>query len=184
MKVLTKRGDKFAVGMFWQIPEEGKRAINFYKLVKDTRYDMFCQIKTLRPTWGFCLKAKLHGEKKVASLGKFIVESSNLSADYVNSIICYKFKQAGESDENGKKLESDQFGYIVLLNGTICPDDGEYVAEFYAVRESIIQKAKKHEIEALYLPSEVSSRFFGIFECLEDAYANDSLLLSLMHNSG
>lgn len=124
----------------------------------------------------------MHGEKKVASLGKFIIDSSKLSANYANSIICYKFKNAGEIDNDGKVLAQDLYGYIVLLNGTICPDEGEYVAEFAAVRESIVQKATRHEIEALYLPSDVAAKFFSIFEILVEAYPNEDLLIHLMQN--
>lgn len=182
MKLLTKKNHKFVTGMFWQIPEENKRSINLSKLVKDTGMEMYCQIKSLNQTYGFCNKEVLHSEKNVASLGKFIVEASGLSSSYLNSIICYKFKDSGEADEEGKPLTQDLYGYIVLLNGTICPDEGEYVSDFEAVKESIILKAKKHEIETLYLPSEVAGRFFGIFELLYDAYNNDELLQHIMGN--
>lgn len=182
MKLLTKNGYKFATGLFWQIPDENKRIINFTKLRRDTKHSMYCQIKNIKPTWGFCRKEDLHLEKKVAALAKFIVESSNLTADYANSIICYKFKSAGETDEAGKILKKDLFGYIVLLNGTICPEDGEYVSEFEAVRESIIIKAKKHEIETLYLPLDVSGKFFSLFERLFDAIHSDELLIQIMQN--
>jgi hypothetical protein len=182
MKLVTKNNYKFATGMFWQIPDEGKRSINLSKLVKDTRHNLMCQIKTINPTWGFCHKDELEGEKKVASLGKFIIEASGLSAGYANSIICYKFKNAGELDDNGRPLEKDLYGYIVLLNGTICPDEGEYVSSFEMVKESIIGQAKKYEIETLYLPLDVSASFFSIFENLMDGINNDELLTKVMHN--
>lgn len=182
MKLVTKNGYRFATGMFWQIPNEGKRSINLSKLVKDTKHNMFCQIKTINPTWGFCHKEEMQGEKKVASLGKFIVETSKLSASYANSIICYKFKSTGELDDDGKKLDNDLYGYIVLLNGTICPDEGEYVSTFEMVFESIIQQAKKHEIETLYLPVDVAGRFFNIYEVLSDALNNDDLIAKIISN--
>ncbi len=182
VKIVTKNGYKFVSGMFWQIPDEGKRALNLSKLIKDTKHNMFCHIKSIKPTWGFCRHDDLHGEKKIASLGKFIIDTSKLSANYANSIICYKFKNAGEVDDDGKTLNEDLYGYIVLLNGTICPDEGEYVAEFAAVRESIIQKATRHEIEALYLPSDVAAKFFSVFEILVEAYPNEDLLIHLMQH--
>lgn len=182
MKLVTKNNNKFAAGMFWQLPDEGKRNINLSKLIKDTKYNMMCQIRTIKPTWGFCHKDELQGEKKVASLGKFIIEASKLSASYANSIICFKFKSAGELDDDGRALATDLYGYIVLLNGTICPDEGEYVASFELVRESIISQAKKYEIEVLYLPLDVSNRFFSIYENLVDAYNNDELLSRIMQN--
>ena len=181
-KIVTKNGYKFATGMFWQIPDEGKRVLNLSKLIKDTKHNMFCQIKSIKPTWGFCRRDDLLAEKKVASLGKFIIDTSKLSANYANSIICYKFKNVGEIDDDGKTLVQDLYGYVVLLNGTICPDEGEYVAEFAAVRESIVQKATRHEIEALYLPSDVSAKFFSIFEILVAVYQNEALLLHIMQN--
>ena len=76
MKLVSKNGFRFATGMFWQMPDEGKRLINLSKLIKDTGHDMFCQIKSIKPTWGFCRKNDLNGYKKVASLGKFIIDSS------------------------------------------------------------------------------------------------------------
>ncbi|MCC2624347.1 MAG: hypothetical protein K0R14_220 [Burkholderiales bacterium] len=182
MKLVTKNKNKFAAGMFWQVPDEGKRNINLARLIKDTKYNMMCQIKTIKPTWGFCRKDELQGEKKVASLGKFIIEASKLSASYANSIICFKFKSAGEEDDDGRILMADLYGYIVLLNGTICPDEGEYVASFELVRESIISQAKKYEIEVLYLPLDVSIKFFSVFENLIDAYNNDELLTQIMQN--
>ncbi|MCE3268527.1 MAG: hypothetical protein K0R49_779 [Burkholderiales bacterium] len=182
MKLVTKNNNKFAAGMFWQVPDEGKRNINLAKLIKDTKYNMMCQIRTIKPTWGFCHKDELQGEKKVASLGKFIIEASKLSASYANSIICFKFKDVGELDDNGRILEEDLYGYIVLLNGTICPDEGEYVASFELIRESIISQAKKYEIETLYLPLDVAVRFFSVFENLMDGYNNDELLSKIMHN--
>jgi hypothetical protein len=182
MKLVTKNKNKFAAGMFWQVPDEGKRSINLTRLIKDTKYNMMCQIKTIKPTWGFCRKDELQGEKKVASLGKFIIEASKLSASYANSIICFKFKNAGEADDDGRVLMADLYGYIVLLNGTICPDEGEYVASFELVRESIISQAKKYEIEVLYLPLDVSIKFFSVFENLIDAYNNDELLIRIMQD--
>lgn len=184
MKLVTKNNYKFATGMFWQIPDDGKRKINLSKLVKDTKHNMFCNIKRINPTWGFCFKDEMQGEKKVASLGKFIIEASKLSASYANSIICFKFKSVGELDDDGRALDSDLYGYIVLLNGTICPDDGEYVSTFEMVRESIIQKAKKHEIETLYLPFEVALELFGVFEVLSDASHQDELLIKVVQSFG
>lgn len=181
MKLLVKNGYTFITGMFWQIPDEGKRNINLTRLSKDTKHNIFCQIKTLNQTYGFCHKNDLHGIKKVASMGKFIIEISKLSTAHTNSIICYKFKNSGELDE-GHILQNDLYGYIVLLNGTICPDEGEYVSEFSAIRESIINKAKRHEIETLYLPSEVASKFFNVFELLHDASMNDETLTHLFEH--
>jgi hypothetical protein len=181
MKLVKKNNYAFATGMFWQIPDEGKRTLNFSKLVKDTKNNMYCNIKILN-TWGFCRKEELVGEKKVASFGKFIIEASGLSTEYANSIICFKFKSAGEIDEDGKRLDSDLYGYIVLLNGSICPDEGEYVAKIEMVRSSIYEQATKHNIETLYLPVEVSGQFFNIFEILDDASNNDKLLLDIMNN--
>ncbi len=182
MKLLNKNGYKFATGMFWQIPDENKRSIKLSKLTKDTKHDMYCQVKNIRHTWGFCQKSDLNGEKKVASLGKFIIESSNLTADYANSIICYKFKNIDEYDDSGELLTASLYGYIVILNGTICPDDGEYVSEFAPIKESIFQKAKRYEIEVLYLPLDVAQDFFNIYELLTDAYHNDNLLIKILEN--
>jgi hypothetical protein len=181
MKLVTKHGYVFATGMFWQIADEGKRSINLSKLVKDTKHDMYCNIKILN-TWGFCRKDELGFNRKVASLGKFIIEASGLSTEYANSIICFKFKSAGEVDENGKTLASDLYGYIVLLNGTICPDEGEYVEKIEMVKSSIYEQANKHNIEMLYLPIEVSGQFLNIFEILAEAHGNDKLLLDIMQN--
>ncbi len=181
MKLVKKSGLIFATGMFWQIPDEGKRSINISKLTKDTKNNMFCNIKVIN-TWGFCRKEELNKVKKVASFGKYIIEASGLSNEYSNSIICFKFKNAGEFDEDGKPLEYDLYGYIVLLNGTICPDEGEYVAKIDMVRTSIYEKASKHDIETLYLPVEVSGQFFDIFEILDDAYSNEKLLTDIMSN--
>lgn len=182
MKLVTKNNYKFATGMFWQIPNDGKRNINLNKLARDTKHNMFCYIKTINPTWGFCHKDEMQGEKNVASLGKFIIQASKLSAGYSNSIICFKFKSIGELGDDGRKLDSDLYGYIVLLNGTICPEDGEYVSTFEMVRGSIIEKARKHEIETLYLPFEVSLQLFSIFEVLLDVRHQDELLLKIIHN--
>ncbi len=190
MKLLTKNGYKYAVGMFWQIPDKGKKTINLSKLVKDTGHNMYCQIgkhdetqKSFKLTYGFCNKDGLQGEKKVSSLGKFIVDASNLTAEYANSIICYKFKDAGEIDESGKALVEDLFGYIVLLNGTICPNEGEYVAPFESIRQSVIDKANQHNITTLYLPSDISPKFMNIFERLENAIYDDDLLLFIVHSA-
>lgn len=180
MKLVTKNGLTFATGMFWQIPDEGKRGINFRKLSKDTGQNMFCYIKSIN-TWGFCHKKELNGERRVASFGQFIIETSQLSAKYTNSIICFKFKSVGEVDE-GQVLEHDLYGYIVLVNGTICPEDGEYVARIEMVLQSVYEKANKHEIETLYLPFEVSEQFFSVFEILDDAYNNDELLRYAIDN--
>ncbi len=181
MKLVKKSDYVFAAGMFWQIPDEGKRFLNISKLTKDTKNNMFCHIKVIN-TWGFCRKDELNKEKKVSSFGKYIIEASGLSTQYSNSIICFKFKNAGEIDDNGRQLEYDLYGYIVLLNGTICPDEGEYVAKSDMVRTSIYEKAAKHDIETLYLPVEVSSQFFDIFEILADANNNEELLLYIMSN--
>ena len=181
MKLVKKNDYVFATGMFWQIPDEGKRFLSISKLTKDTKNNMFCHIKVIN-TWGFCRKEELNKEKKVASFGKYIIEASGLSTEYSNSIICFKFKNAGEIADDGKQLECDLYGYIVLLNGTICPDEGEYVAKIDMVRTSIYEKAAKHDIETLYLPVEVSSQFFDIFEILVDANNNEELLLYVMAN--
>ncbi len=183
MKLITKNGMKFAVGMFWQIPDYGKKNINLSKLVKDTGHNMYCQIKSISLTYGFCNKDALQGEKKVASLGKYIIETSKLNAEYANSIICYKFKSAGELDDMGKPLKEDLYGYIVLLNGTICPTDGEYVAEFDLVKNSIIEQAKQHFIDTLYLPTDVSLRMFNLYERLDNAFYDDEALVSVLNSA-
>lgn len=182
MKIIVKKGYYFLTGMFWQIPDDGKRTPNFTKIIKDIKLDYYCSIKKIAPTWGFCSKDDLKGHRKVASLGKYIVECSNLSLNYSDSIICYKFKSYGE-EEDGQSLDSDLYGYIVLLNGTICPDDGEYVSTFDAIRESILQISKKHAIETLYLPLDVSEKFFSIFERLSDSSYNDNLLWVILKHS-
>lgn len=186
MKILTKNGFKFAVGMFWQIPDYARKTVNLNKVYKETGNDMYCQIHNLNQTFGFCSKGSLQGEKNVASLGKFIVETAKLTSDYAASIICYKFKDKGEIDDEGKPLKDDLFGYLVLLNGTICPIDGEYVGEFELVRNSILEKVKLYPINTLYLPIDVASRFLNIFERLEYAYHTDEpneLLIAIMCNA-
>lgn len=180
MKLITKNGLSFAAGMFWQIADEGKRSINLAKLIKDTQHNRFCYIKRIA-TWGFCHKDELGGQRKIASLGKFIIESSKLSNQYANCIICFKFKSFGEMDE-GRILDHDLYGYIVLLNGTICPDEGEYVAKIEMVVQSIYEIASKYDIETLYLPVEVSSQFLNVFEILSDSYSDKELLTKIMLN--
>ncbi|MBP9741743.1 MAG: hypothetical protein KBD37_00120 [Burkholderiales bacterium] len=180
MKLITKDKFTFATGMFWQIPDEGKHSLNLRKLGRDTRQNMFCYIKEIN-TWGFCQKSELNGQRRVASFGQFIIAASKLSPKHANSIICFKFKSSGEIDE-GEILEHDLYAYIVLLNGTICPDDGEYVASIEMVLQSIYEKAAWHDIETLYLPVEVSGQFFTIFELLADAYNNEELLQRLILN--
>lgn len=186
MKILTKNGFKFAVGMFWQIPDYARKTVNLGKVYKDTGNDMFCQISNLNQTVGFCSKTSIQGEKNVASLGKFIIESAKLTSDYAASIICYKFKSKGEIDDEGKQLQEDLFGYLVLLNGTICPIDGEYVGEFELVRNSIVDQAKLYPVNTLYLPIDVADRFLNIFERLEYAYHTDEpndLLIAIMRHA-
>ena len=168
MKLVIKNGYKFVTGMLWQIPDEGKRSIPIKKIAVDTKNNMVCNTKSITPTWGFCNNNALK-KSKAASLGVFILESSNLSSAYKNVIICYKFKSAPELDESNRELINDLYGYLVILNGTICPDDGEYVAEFELVKESILTKINKYEIQVLYLTTDVASRFFNIFERLNDA---------------
>lgn len=51
-KIVTKNGYKFVSGMFWQIPDEGKRALNLSKLTKDTKHNMFCQIRNYKAYLG------------------------------------------------------------------------------------------------------------------------------------
>lgn len=169
MKLVIKNGAKFVTGMLWQIPDEGKRTIPIKKIALDTKNNMVCNTKSITPTWGFCNNTAFPKNSKVASLGVFILESSNLSSAYKNVIICYKFKSVHELDESNRELNSDLYGYLVILNGTICPDDGEYVAAFELVKESILNKINKYEIQTLYLTTDVASRFFNIFERLNDA---------------
>lgn len=186
MKILIKNGFNFAVGMFWQIPDYGRKSVNLTRVLKDTGNDMYCQIGNLNATVGFCSKSSLQGNKNVASLGKFIVEAAKLTAAYTASIICYKFKHMGELDEDGNLLKDDLFGYLVLLNGTICPVEGEYVGEFDLVRNSIIEQAKLYQIDTLYLPIDVADRFLNIFERLEYAYHTDEpdeLLRAIIQNA-
>lgn len=186
MKILTKNGFKFAVGMFWQIPDYARKTVNLTKVGKDTSNDMYCQINHLNATVGFCPKSALQGAKNVASLAKFIITAAKLTADYSASIICYKFKSAGELDDLGNLLKDDLFGYLVLLNGTICPIEGEYVGEFDIVRNSILEQANLYPIDTLYLPIDVADRFLNIFERLEYAYHTDDpdeLLRAIMQSA-
>ncbi len=182
MKVLNKSGYAFASGMFWQIADEGKRAPNLAKLAKDTNNDMYCYIKSYRPTWGFCKHSELNGFKKVASLGKYIISASGLLGKPNNIIIVYKFKSVNELDEFEGSLNEDLYGYIILLNGTICPDEGDYVSNFESVYESIIQKANRYEIEYLYLTLDVAIRFFSIYELIMDNINKPDILMTLMNN--
>lgn len=182
MRLLVKDGYYFASGMFWQIADEGRRSPNLSKLVKDTKHDLYCQLKSFRTTWGFCKKDELNGVKQVASLGKYIITASDLLNKSDNLIIVYKFKNKGELDEFDLPLVEDLYGYIILLNGTICPDDGEYVSNFDSIYESIIQQTNRYEIDYLYLTSDVAIRFFTIYELIIDNINRVDVLLKIFDN--
>ena len=183
MKLLEKNGLKYLTGMFWQIPDEGKRAINVSKLIKETKMNFCCKIKKIKLTYGFCAKNDLGDNKKVASLAQYIVECSNVSEKTEDSIICFKFKNAGELDENNQPLEQSQYGYVVFMNGTICPDDGEYVSDITMLRIAILKKLKKHNINILHLPFDVATELLNIYEQLSVSFDDDEMLLSLIFNS-
>lgn len=183
MKLLEKNGLKYLTGMFWQIPDDGKRSINVSKLIKETKMNWCCKIKKIKLTYGFCAKSDLGDNKKVASLAQYIVECSNVSEKTEDSIICFKFKNAGELDENNQPLEQSQYGYVVFMNGTICPDDGEYVSDITMLRIAILKKLKKHNINILHLPFDVATELLNIYEQLSVSFDDDEMLLSLIFNS-
>lgn len=183
MKLLEKNGLNYLTGMFWQIPDEGKRSLNVSKLSKETKMNFSCKTRKIKLTFGFCSKADIGDNKKVASLAQYIVECSNVSAGTPDSIICFKFKDAGELDENKKPLDQSQFGYVVFMNGTICPDDGEYVSDITMLRIAILKKLKKHDIKILHLPFDVVTELLNIYEQLSVSFEDDETLLSLVFNS-
>lgn len=182
MKLVTKYGYKFVIEMFWQIAYEGRRTINLTKIFKDTKHNMFCQVKTKLYTWGFCHReGRLNSNKKIASLAKYIIETMSIK-DQSSCIVCYKFKDSGEVGESGKALEHDLYGYVMLFNNTICPNDGEYVSEFSVIKNLIFQQVKRYDIDTLYLPSEVAGKFFSVFEVLAMVVNDEQLLLHIMDN--
>lgn len=184
MKLLEKNGLNYLTGMFWQIPDEGKRSLNISKLIKETKMSFSCKTRKIKPTFGFCSKADIGDrKKKVASLAQYIVECSNVSASTPDSIICFKFKDVGELDESKKPLEQALYGYVVFMNGTICPDDGEYVSDITMLRISILKKLKKHDIKILHLPFDVVTELLNIYEQLSVSFEDDETLLSLIFNS-
>ena len=184
MKLLEKNGLNYLTGMFWQIPDEGKRSLNISKLIKETKMNFSCKTKKIKPTFGFCTKDDIGDKKKkVASLAQYIVECSNVSAGTPDSIICFKFKDAGELDEIKQPLEQALYGYVVFMNGTICPDDGEYVSDITMLRIAILKKLKKHDIKILHLPFDVVTELLNIYEQLSVSFEDDETLLSLIFNS-
>ncbi len=185
MTIFEKEGYLFLSGMFWQTPDEGKRSVNFSKLIKDTGNTMYCRTKKILPTWGFCHKEILPKGKKVASLGQFIVECSNVDERTPNSIIAYKFKNKDDvikSDTN-EVAKEDLFGYIVFMNGTICPDDGEFISDILSLRINILKKLRKYEIKRLDLPLDAAESLFNIWERLTIAYSTPDIIYMLVVNA-
>lgn len=174
MFIFEKSGCFFLSGMFWQIPDLYKKNINLQKMLANTNLNMYCFTKKIVPTWGFCNKKIIEANKKIkkiASLGLYIVECSNVSANTPNSIIAYKFND-------------NLFGFIVFLNGTICPDDGEFVSDLESIRINIVKKFRKYDLKDLYLPFDVAIELFNFFERLSISMSiNTELSLKILNTA-
>lgn len=185
MSLYEKNGQLFLAGMFWQVPDEGKSKVDLSRIVKHTSHNYYCRIKKIHPTYGFASDVGLPKKKKVSSLGHFIVECSNVDEKTPNSIIVYKFKEQGEptSIETGELADNDQFGYIVFMNGTICPDDGEFISDALSIRLSVLKKIKKYEIKRLDLTLDAAEALFNIFERLEITFNNPEMMVRLLERA-
>lgn len=126
-------------------------------------YDTYAVIKTMRETYSYVKSSELAETLKkagvdkkltargVGSLGMYIVEVTELDASISNCIICFT-------------VSSQECGYVLIKDGTIYPDAGEYISDKTSVKESIISLIRKHNrgtnierhIQAIYAPSELS----------------------------
>lgn len=125
-------------------------------------YDTCAVIKNMRETYSFIKSSELTetlnkagADKKlisrgVGSLGMYIVEVMELDASISNCIICFT-------------VSAQECGYVLVKDGTIYPDGGEYISDKTSVKESIVSLIRKHNrgtnierhIQAIYAPSEL-----------------------------
>ncbi len=190
MQVLVKNGMKFVIDMFWQIPDMGKKTVSFAQIIKYTKNNMYCQIDKsvlsnpqFKLTYGFCNKNILLKDKKAACLAKFILRASNLNFEYTNIIICYKFGDSRELDNIDASQLVDMFGYLIILNGTVCPNEGESIASLDVIKQAVIDKARVYEIDTLFLPVDVAIAFMSIYERLDNAIYDDELLFYILNTA-
>ena len=193
MTLLIKNSYNFVANIFWQIADDKKTIPNFKLIQQSTKHDMLCHIKTKTHSWGFCKKQELLMPQKTASLAKFIINMSNIEK-YDNCIVCYKvgYNEADEKREtaleqhiNNPKIEAamqtELYAYVMLLNGTICPDMGECVGDFDTIYSLLVQMAKKYEVEYIYFTFDIASLFFNIFELFNYAKHHDSNMSYAKH---
>lgn len=154
-----------------------KQRINMYNKIKkdlvggdnvgNIMLDTYAVTKSIRETYSFISSHELdetlkkagvdskRAKKGVGSLGMYIVEVMEIDASILNCIICFSINQADAENS---------VGYILIKDGTIYPDAGEFVSDINTIKESIVSLIRKHNrgtnderyIQFLYVPSELS----------------------------
>jgi hypothetical protein len=153
MKHYQRDGIDFVTDLVWQskLPSE-KFNLKLYR--KDCAFDFYCKTNKLGHTYGFGryprdddnkIAVKL---KKPVSLGLFIIESVDIGdADSnVNLFICFCFDNS---------TNNQTYGYVFIYNGTILPEDGEYVGSLDEVKAKIKQLSKQYNAEVAFIPDDV-----------------------------
>lgn len=161
MKYYVRNGVEFVTGLMWQqhIPNE-KFILKNYR--NNCKFDFYCKTNKLGTTYGFGRYPRddsnniLLKLKSPISLGVFIVESIDLSVGKdVNIFICFCFEDS---------TNNPTYGYIFIYNGTILPEDGEFIGSLDEVKAKIKYLTKLYNGKIAYVPDDVPFYNDGAFE--------------------
>lgn len=152
MKHYERDGIDFITDLVWQQPVPNEKfSLKTYR--DDCSFDFYCKTTKLGSTYGFGRYPKdgdgnlLLKLKNPLSLALYIIESVDIEAEKgVNIFVCFCF------DDNH---QSPSYGYIFLYNGSILPEDGEFIGSIEEVKARIKNLAKTYNAKAAFVPDDV-----------------------------
>lgn len=152
MKHYQRDGIDFVTDLVWQHPIPGEK-FNLKKYREDCAFDFYCKTNKLGNTYGFGRYPRdedgkiILKLKKPVSLGLYIIESVDIEAEKdVNLFVCFCFDNS---------LDIPSYGYVFIYNGTILPEDGEFIGSLDEVKARIKQLTKLYNGKAAFVPDDV-----------------------------
>lgn len=152
MKHYRKNGLDFVTDLVWQKQSENNK-ISLKLFREDCKFDFYCKSSSLN-SYGFGRLIRdskgipIFKTKNLLSLGAYITESVETDKN-INLFICFCF-------DNNKDADVDPtYGYVFLYQGSILPEDGEYIGSLDEVKARIKSLSKLYKARAAFIPDDV-----------------------------
>lgn len=144
MIILSRNGVNYASGLVYQYEKEAKKKLDLNYYLKQTAFKYYLPIKSLGQLHAFGEALENYPAKVPLPicLTGLILSMFNIDENTDNQILCFKFDEA-------------LYAYLVYINSTILPDDGEFIGSEKEVMSKIEILSKRFKIHKLVITDDV-----------------------------